>query len=105
MFLLRQFFLGIPKDFQEAATLEGASGSVGGDRPLEPRAAEPLVRDAGEVRDPQRTLPRAIVGGTLAILSIYLAANVAYLYVASPAGVAQSPLIAADVASRLLTMP
>ena len=56
---------------------------------------------AGEVRDPQRTLPRAIVGGTLAILSIYLAANVAYLYVASPAGVAQSPLIAADVASRL----
>lgn len=25
VFLLRQFFLGIPKDFQEAATLEGAS--------------------------------------------------------------------------------
>ena len=25
VFLMRQFFLGIPKDFQEAATLEGAS--------------------------------------------------------------------------------
>ena len=31
---------------------------------------------AGEVRDPQRTLPRAILAGTLAIIGIYLAANV-----------------------------
>ena len=34
----------------------------------------------GEVsKDPQRTLTRAIVGGTIAIVAIYLAANVAYL--------------------------
>src|SRR5687767_5912500 len=50
----------------------------------------------GEVRDPQRTLPRAIVGGTLAIVGIYLAANVAYLYVNPLERVAASPLIAAD---------
>ena len=40
-----------------------------------------LAFAAGEVKDPQRTLPRAIIGGTLAIVAIYLAANVAYLYV------------------------
>jgi amino acid transporter len=57
---------------------------------------------AGEVRDPQRTLPRAIVGGTLAIMAIYVAVNVAYLYVLPVEDVAKSPLIAADVMRVLL---
>jgi basic amino acid/polyamine antiporter, APA family len=35
---------------------------------------------AAEVRDPQRALPRAIVGGTLVVLVLYLAVNFAYLY-------------------------
>jgi len=56
---------------------------------------------AGEVRDPQRILPRAIIGGTLAVLGIYLAANVAYLYMAPASAIAASPLIAADVARML----
>lgn len=56
---------------------------------------------AGEVRDPQRILPRAIIGGTLAVLAIYLAANLAYLYMASASDIATSPLIAADVARML----
>ena len=51
---------------------------------------------AGEVTDPQRTLPRAIIGGTVAIIAIYLAANLAYLYVNPIDRLAQSPLIAAD---------
>ena len=51
---------------------------------------------AGEVTDPGRTLPRAIVSGTVAVVAVYLAANVAYLYVNSIDGVARSPLIAAD---------
>jgi amino acid transporter len=51
---------------------------------------------AGEARDPQRTLPRAIVGGTIAIIAIYLAANTAYLYVNPIERLASSPLIAAD---------
>lgn len=51
---------------------------------------------AGEVSDPQRTLPRAIVVGTLAIVSIYVAANVAYMYVSPIGTMAKSSLIAAD---------
>ncbi len=51
---------------------------------------------AGEVRNPQRTLPRAIVGGTIAIVLIYLAANAAYLYVSPVEAIAASPLIAAE---------
>ena len=51
---------------------------------------------AGEVKDPQRNLPRAIVIGTVAIITIYLAANAAYLYVSPVERVAQSRLIAAD---------
>jgi APA family basic amino acid/polyamine antiporter len=56
---------------------------------------------AGEVRNPQRTLPRAIVVGTLAIIGIYLAANVAYLYVNPLDRMAVSPLIAADTMQAL----
>jgi APA family basic amino acid/polyamine antiporter len=55
-----------------------------------------LAFAGGEVKDPQRTLPRAIIGGTLAIIAIYLAANLAYLYVNPIDRLAQSPLIAAD---------
>jgi len=57
---------------------------------------------AGEVRDPQRTIPRAIIGGTLAIIGIYLAANCAYLYVNPIARLAESPLIAADTMQALV---
>ncbi|HYL01175.1 MAG TPA: amino acid permease [Steroidobacteraceae bacterium] len=39
-----------------------------------------LPMAAGEVREPQRTLPRAIVGGALLVLALYLAVNTAYLY-------------------------
>ena len=56
---------------------------------------------AGEVADPQRTLPRAIVVGTLAIVGIYLAANAAYLYVSPAETIATSPLIAADTMQAL----
>jgi len=51
---------------------------------------------SGEVKDPQRNLPRAIILGTLAIIVIYLLTNVAYLYVNPIATVAQSRLVAAD---------
>ena len=57
---------------------------------------------AGEVRDPSRTLPRAIVGGTLAIIAIYIAANVAYLHVNGIAGMAGSRLVAADTMQALV---
>lgn len=50
----------------------------------------------GEVKDPQRNLPRAIIIGTLALIVIYVMANVAYLYVSPVDSVARSPLVAAD---------
>ena len=56
---------------------------------------------AGEVKNPQRTLPRAIVIGTVAIIAIYLAANFAYLYVIPIDRFATSPLIAADAMQAL----
>lgn len=57
---------------------------------------------SGEVRDPGRALPRAIVGGTLSVVVIYLLANAAYLRVLSIDEVARSPLVAADMAVRLV---
>jgi amino acid transporter len=56
---------------------------------------------AGEVRDPQRTLPRAIVAGALAIVGIYVGANLAYVYVNPLERLASSPLIAADTMQAL----
>jgi amino acid transporter len=51
---------------------------------------------SGEVKDPQRNLPRAIILGTVAIIIIYVITNVAYLYVNPITSVAQSRLVAAD---------
>lgn len=39
-----------------------------------------LPMAAGEVQEPQRTLPRAIIRGMLLVLGIYLLINLAYLY-------------------------
>ena len=50
----------------------------------------------GEVTDPQRNLPRAIIGGTLAIIGIYILANLAYLYMMPVDAIGRSPLVAAD---------
>jgi basic amino acid/polyamine antiporter, APA family len=56
----------------------------------------------GEVKDPERNLPRALIIGTLAIITIYLLANIAYLAVIPVEEMRRSPLVAADVAERLL---
>jgi amino acid transporter len=56
---------------------------------------------AGEVKDPERNLPRAIIVGTLGIIGLYLLANVAYLYMLPVEAVAGSPLVAADVMQAL----
>jgi amino acid transporter len=55
----------------------------------------------GEVSDPQRTLPRALIIGTVAIVAIYLAINAAYVYLVPLPEMAQSPLIAATAAERI----
>ncbi|HYS20481.1 MAG TPA: amino acid permease [Gemmatimonadales bacterium] len=56
----------------------------------------------GEVRDPERNLPRALIAGTSAIIAIYLLVNAAYLYLLPIGQIARSPLVAADVAQLLV---
>jgi APA family basic amino acid/polyamine antiporter len=56
----------------------------------------------GEVKDPERNLPRALIIGTLAIVLIYLLANIAYLAVIPVEQMRTSKLVAADVAQILL---
>jgi APA family basic amino acid/polyamine antiporter len=56
---------------------------------------------AGEIRDPARNLARANVLGVIVVVVLYLSLNVAYLWVLTPAEVAASPALAADVARRV----
>ncbi len=56
---------------------------------------------AGEVRDPGRNVPRALIGGVAVVLIIYLATNAAYLYVLTVDEMAGSSLVAADAAARV----
>ncbi len=46
--------------------------------------------------------PMALISGTLAVIAIYLAANLAYLHVLGIGDIADSPLVAADVALRVV---
>ena len=60
---------------------------------------------AGEVRDPQRNLPRAFVGGTLAVAALYLLVNLAYFYALTPVQIASVPAsssVATQVMQRFL---
>jgi len=60
---------------------------------------------AEEIRDPERTLPRALVGGSLLIFGLFLLVNAGYFYVLSPSTVADLPeasSVAKPVMMRLL---
>ena len=61
-----------------------------------------LAYNAGEVVDPAKNLPRALIGGTLAVVAIYLLANLAYLAVLPIDQIRVSKLVAADVAQAVL---
>jgi len=56
----------------------------------------------GEVKDPERNLPRVLIFGTLIIIGLYLLANLAYLAVLPVDQIRQSKLVAADVADNLV---
>src|SRR6266516_196397 len=57
---------------------------------------------AEEIVEPERNLPRALVLGVAIVVLVYLLANVAYLSVLGPAGLAASTAPAADVMRALL---
>lgn len=59
----------------------------------------------GEVKDPERNLPKVLIYGTLAVIALYLLANIAYLSVLSIDEMRVSKLVAADVAQRLIGEP
>jgi basic amino acid/polyamine antiporter, APA family len=55
-----------------------------------------------ETVDARRTIPRALLIGTLVVTASYIAVNAAYLVVLSPPAVASSNRVAADFADRIL---
>ena len=57
---------------------------------------------AGEIRDPQRTIPRGLMIGIGIVIAIYLGANAVYLHALGRDGLAASAAVAADTAERLL---
>lgn len=57
---------------------------------------------AGEIRDPERTIPRALPIGILIVVAIYLGANAVYLKALGRDGLAASAAVAADTATRLV---
>jgi amino acid transporter len=59
----------------------------------------------GEVKNPRRNLPWAIVAGTLAVVVIYLLANLAYMAVLPVETIRKSPLVAAAAAEHIMGAP
>lgn len=58
---------------------------------------------AGEVKDPNRNIPIAIIGSVLVIILLYVGANIAYYYVLDPttvASVSKDSSVAMSVVSR-----
>ena len=56
---------------------------------------------AGEMKSAQRNVPLSLLLGTLAVIVLYLAANLAYAWVLPMPQLAASPRVAADVASAV----
>ncbi len=57
---------------------------------------------AGEVRQPHRNLPLALIGGVLVVMSVYLLVNAAYVRALPLSRVALSTAVAADAARAIL---
>jgi basic amino acid/polyamine antiporter, APA family len=64
-----------------------------------------LTLVAGEVKNPQRNIPLALIGGTILVGALYLFVNVAYFYVLTPeqiASVPSSSSVATEVARQFM---
>jgi APA family basic amino acid/polyamine antiporter len=61
-----------------------------------------LTYAAGEVRNPQRNLATGLIGGTLLVSLLYVAANLAYLYILSPSAIAGSWRTASDAMESVI---
>ncbi len=56
---------------------------------------------AGEIRNPEKNVPRAIIFGVLVVITVYLAANWAYLDLLGYAGVVNTETLAADAVGKV----
>jgi basic amino acid/polyamine antiporter, APA family len=64
-----------------------------------------LTLVAGEVKNPQRNIPLALIGGMLIIISLYVFVNIAYFYALDPTTIASIPKessVAREVAQTFL---
>ena len=57
---------------------------------------------AGEAKDPQRTIPRALIIGTLVLIGIYVVANFAYVAALGTARMAASDRVAGEAVAEVL---
>ena len=57
---------------------------------------------AGEIRDPQRNVPRSIILGVFIVIVVYVSANLAYIYVLGQPRIAASQRVAADAMSAMI---
>jgi APA family basic amino acid/polyamine antiporter len=57
---------------------------------------------AGEIKDPQRNIPKSLFLGTTFCIAIYVVINLAFLYVLPVDRMADSPMVAADAARVVL---
>lgn len=56
---------------------------------------------SGEVKEPERTLPRAILVGVAIVVAVYVTANLAYLRLLGPDAMAESRTLAADAVAAV----
>jgi basic amino acid/polyamine antiporter, APA family len=56
---------------------------------------------AGEISNPQRNLPLALIAGAACIMLVYLIVNVGFLHALTPGEMAGTKLVAASVAARI----
>lgn len=57
---------------------------------------------AGEIKNPQKSIPVGLFIGTAIIITMYLLVNIAYIYVLPMTEMAKSTLVAADAANKIL---
>lgn len=57
---------------------------------------------AAETKDPQRSLPRALIIGASVVTFVYVVTNVAYFFLLTPTQMAASPRVAADALSVVM---
>jgi APA family basic amino acid/polyamine antiporter len=86
--------MGLPLVLAFAAAMSGAFWAYDG--------WNNVTYVAGEVKEPQRTIPRGLIIGTLIVIAVYVLVNLAYVHVLSIGTMAGSDLVASDMARKVL---